>query len=152
MLSIRRGVLARGACYNLSNIIMTISNLENGVFAVVLVTDSEQLSVLFARPEPQLDFGHELVGVERQSVLDVALWPEGGRYCGREAIGARPAGAALAPRFHHAAHARSVFRTPVADQLHAQVFGLRTSGNAVPGETGVGQIVELQTNRTTSVS
>lgn len=117
----------------------------------MLVTDSEQLTVLFTRPEPQLDFCHELVGVERQSVFHVALWSESGRYCGREAISARPARAALAPWFHHAAHARSVFRTPVADQLHAQVFGLRTSGNAVSGETGVGQIVELQIQRTTNV-
>jgi len=118
----------------------------------VLVADSEQLAVLFARPEPQLDFGHELVGVERKSVLDVALWPERCRYCRREAIGTRPAGAALAPWFDHAAHARSVFRTPVAYQLHAQVFGLRASGNAVSGETGVGQIVELQTQQNTSVN
>lgn len=41
-----------------------ISHLENSVFAVMLVTDSEQLAVLFTRPKTQLDFGHELVSVE----------------------------------------------------------------------------------------
>lgn len=116
-----------------TNQYIIISHLKYRVFSVVLVADSEQLAVLFARPEPQLNFGHELVGVKRQGVLHVALWPERGRYSGRHAVGTGPAGATLAPRFHHASHARSVFRTPVADQLHAQVLGLRTSGHTVPG-------------------
>lgn len=109
----------------------------------MLVTDSEQFTVLLARSEPQLDLGHELIGVERKRVFHVTLGTESRRYGGRQAVGARPAGVALAAWIYHAAHTRPVFRAPVTGHLHAQIFRLRTSGDAVPGETGVCQIVEL---------
>lgn len=121
--------------------------LENGVLSVVLVTDSEQFAVLLARSEPQLNLGHELVGVKRKRVFHVTLRTESRRYGGRQAVGARPAGVALASRIYHTAHARPVFRTPVTGHLHAQIFRLRTSGDAVPGESGIGQIVKLHGSR-----
>lgn len=92
-------------------------HLEYGVLQVVLVADPEQFAVFLTRPEPQLDLGDELVRVERQRVLDVALRPERGRHRGRQAVRAGPARVALAPRLRHAAHARSVLRAPVADHL-----------------------------------
>lgn len=111
----------------------------------MLVADPEQFAVFFARPEPQLDFRHELVRIERQRIFHVTLRSERRRHRGRQTIAARPARVTLAPRFHHTAHARSVFRALVADQLRAQIFRLRTPGHTVPGETRVRQIVKLLT-------
>lgn len=43
---------------------MSKTNLQDGVFSVVLITDSEQLSVLLSCTEAQLHLRREAVGLK----------------------------------------------------------------------------------------
>ena len=88
----------------------------------MLVRHPEEFTVLFASPEPELDFGGEPVGLKAQGILDVALRLEGARHGLVRAVLACPAGVALAGGASQRPDAGSVLAAPVVD--HAEGAGL----------------------------
>lgn len=106
-------------------------DLQYGVLAIVLVADAEQFALLFARPEAQLQMRRELVRLERQRVLHVALRVERDRRRRHRTRRARVAGRAFAPRLVQVAHAHAVLATPVHFLRVAQLLGLRAAHFAV---------------------
>jgi len=110
----------------------------------VLVAHSEQFAVNLSGAESQLHLSGILVRLEGQRVLDVALGLEGGRDRRRHASGTGPAGIALASRLGETADAGAVF--PAAEGrflIVADLLRLRATGNAVPRETRMSEIVQL---------
>ena len=76
----------------------SIFDLEDAIFACVLIRDAEELSMFFSGTEPQLNGSDETDWLERQGVLDVALRVKRGRYSLLVTSGASPARTALATR------------------------------------------------------
>lgn len=110
----------------------------------MLIAHSEQFTVHFSGTESQLHLSGVLVRLEGQRVLDVALGLEGGRNRRRHASGTGPAGITLASRFGEAANAGAVFpATEGRFLVVADLLRLRATGDAVPRETRMGEIVQL---------
>lgn len=123
---------------------MRRAHLQNGIFPVVLIAHSEQFAMNLSGAESQLHLSGILVWLEGQRVLDVALGLEGGRDCRRHASRSGPAGIALASCLGEAAHAGAVF--PAAEGrllIVADLLRLRATGDAVPRQTRVSEIVQL---------
>lgn len=98
----------------------------------------------FSGTESQLYLSGVFVRFEGQCIFDVTLGLEGGRDRRRHASGTGPTGIALASRFGEAADACAVF--PAAEGrflIIADLLRLRATGDAVPRETRVSEIVQL---------
>lgn len=110
----------------------------------MLIAHSKQFAVNFSGTESQLHLCGVPVRLEGQRVLDVTLRFEGGRDRRCQASGTGPTGTALASRLGKAANAGAVL--PAAEGrflIVADLLRLRATGDAVPRETRVSEVVQL---------
>lgn len=104
------------------------TRLQNSVFPVMLIANSEQFPMFLSCAKPELHLCGEAVWLKAQRILDVALWFEGGGDSGSIARGASKARKALTPRLRETAHTDAMLPTAECCLLVvAHLVGLRTS-------------------------
>jgi len=69
---------------------VTILDLQNSILSIVLIAHAEKFSVLLPRAESQLDLSAKPIGFEAQGVLHITLGLEGGGYGGNITGRTRP--------------------------------------------------------------